>query len=485
MTPTETSAETEAADLPAAAVLVAILLVGLGVLARILASSSELWLDEIWTLYGTRELGTAGEVFTKFWSSNNHHLYSLFYYALGDQGSWFLYRLPSLIAGTLTIPLVWLVTRPAGRLGAAVAATLTATSYVMIHFASEARGYSLVVFFAVATLYTARRYLEGFRWSWAILFWLCPCLGFLSHLMYSLAFAGACIWLPVQLFMMQRQVRGALLRSLQVLGVPIAFFAWFYLSVVRHIAVGGGPLFTWPAILTKTLSYAGGGPASGPVATVVALLTAAIFVYVVIRMRKEGSGEWLFFGTVIFVAPALTLLAQQPDVMFVRYFVISMVLSYVAVGYWAASLCRRGQQQRMAIGIALLLFVIGNGVNVANLLRHGRGAYTEGMRFMVENTPGDVVTFTTDHAPRNGLVMDYYKRFIKTEKQFRHMPDYPATVPPPVWLILHRIGEFTDIRENAGDRYGNAYVLVRHVPYSDMSGWHWFLYRLKAPGERR
>ena len=104
--------------------LAAILLVGLGVLARILACFSELWVEEIWTLYATRELGSAGEVFTTFRSSNNHHLYSLFFYGVGDQDSWFLYRLPSLIAGTLTIPLVWLVTRPAGRLGAAVAAPM-------------------------------------------------------------------------------------------------------------------------------------------------------------------------------------------------------------------------------------------------------------------------------------------------------------------------------------------------------------------------
>ena len=370
--------------------------------------------------------------------------------------------------------------RPAGRIGAAVAATLTATSYLMIHFSSEARGYSLVIFFAVATLYTARRFLEGFRWTWAILFWLCSCLGFLSHLMYSLAFAAACTWLPVQMFLTQRRMRSALLRSLQVLGVPLAFFAGLYLVFLRHFFVGGGPAFTWPLILTKTLSYAGGGPASGPLASLVALLTAAVFVHVILRMRKMDSVEWLFFGTAVFVAPALTLLVQQPDVMFVRYFVISIVLSYVAVGYWAASLFRRGRKQRLAVGLAMLLFVIGNGVNVANLLRHGRGAYTEGVRFMAESTPGDVVTFITDHPVRNQMVVDYYRRFDPTQKAFRHVPDYSATDTPPTWLLVHRFDEPTGIRDSIQDLHGNTYALARHLPYSDLSGWHWLIYRLDA-----
>lgn len=453
-------------------------LVGLGVLVRILASSSELWFDELWTLYATRDLGSAAEVFTTYRSSNNHHLYSLFYYAIGDQASWFVYRLPSLVAGTLTIPLVWLIARPAGRLGAAVATVLTATSYVMIHFASEARGYSIVVLLAVATLYTARAYLEGYRWSWAVLFWLCPCLGFLSHIMYSLAFAGVCAWLPVQLLMRERNVKDALLRGLQVLAVPLAFFAWFYLQVIRRLDVGAGPPFTWPAILTKTLSYAGGGPASGPVAIVVALLTAAVVVYAVVRLRRQGTCEWLFFATTIFVAPILTLLATQPEVMFVRYFVISMALGYIAVGYWAAELWKQGRPR--VVCVALVLFVVGNGVNVASLLRYGRGAYREGVRFLAENTPGDTVVYASDSRDRNGIVIDYYKRFVTPMKRFGEVPGYPETNRRPPWLVLHHIGESTTFRQSFRDRHGNTYELAKHLPYSDMSGWHWLLYRLSG-----
>jgi len=472
---------TEATALQTKIFLAAVLLVAVGVLARVVALSTELWLDEIWSLYATRELVSVGEVFTKYQSSANHLLYSLLFYAVGDHESRFLYRLPSLVAGTLTIPLVWLVARPAGRIGAAVAATLTATSYLMIHFSSEARGYALVVFFSVATLYAARRFLEGFRWSWASVFWLCACLGFLSHVMYALTFAAACTWLPVQLFATRRDLKGALLRSLQVLGVPLGFFSALYLVFLRHFWVDGGPEFSWPGILIKTLSYAGGGPASGLLASLAALLTAAVFLQAIARMRETDSLEWLFFATAILVAPALTLLVQQPDVMFVRYFLISIVFCYVAVGYWAESLFRQGRSRRLALGFAMLLFVVGNGVNVAHLLRYGRGAYAEGVRFMAENTPGEVVTFFSDHPVRNGMVVDYYGRFVEPHKAFRSVTEYSATERPPTWLILHRFDRPTDIRTSVQDLYGNTYALARYFPYFDLSGWHWFIYRLGDP----
>ena len=63
--------------------------------------------------------------------------------------------------------------------------------------------------------------------------------------------------------------------------------------------------------------------------------------------------------------------------------------------------------------------------------------------------------------------------------------NYSATDRSPAWLLLHRIGEPTDIRENLRDRHGNTYVLAKRLPYSDMSGWHLFLYRLGQPGRSR
>ena len=55
-------------------------------------------------------------------------------------------RLPSLIAGVATIPLVYLVgKRTVGRGPAAVAAVVTALAPFMIYYSAEARGYALMM----------------------------------------------------------------------------------------------------------------------------------------------------------------------------------------------------------------------------------------------------------------------------------------------------------------------------------------------------
>src|SRR5207302_2677690 len=65
-----------------------------------------------------------------------------------------LLRLPALIAGTATIPLVYLLgLRTVGRRAALLAAPLTALSPLMIYYSAEARAYGLMMFFLLgATL---------------------------------------------------------------------------------------------------------------------------------------------------------------------------------------------------------------------------------------------------------------------------------------------------------------------------------------------
>ena len=46
----------------------------------------------------------------------------------------------------------------------------------------------------------------------------------------------------------------------------------------------------------------------------------------------------------------------------------------------------------------------------------------------------------------------------------------------PEWLLLHRIGPIGRYAE-AVARGEQRYRLVRVAPYSDLSGWHWLVYR--------
>src|SRR5882672_9601571 len=82
-----------------------------GAALRALAIGQDLWLDEIWSLQVAATLGSSLDAF-RLSFDNNHILITLLMYALG--GSWgaIVYRLPSLLAGLLSIAIAW-------RIGAA------------------------------------------------------------------------------------------------------------------------------------------------------------------------------------------------------------------------------------------------------------------------------------------------------------------------------------------------------------------------------
>jgi hypothetical protein len=242
---------------------VLILIIAFSAAIRLPAILSDFWLDEVWSLSATLKLSSAVEVFTKFNFDNNHHLNSLFLYFLGDQRYWELYRIPSLVSGVAIVLLAWWIARPEGFLEAILASTLTGSSYLLIYYSTEARGFSLAVMFSFAGFYYLRRFADQRTWPWAIAFWGCTVLGILSHLTYLFFFLAALIWFPLQ--QSRRQANGVALVGplVRAFCVPGAFLLLFYLTVLRRMVVGGGPHYGVLHILVQTLSYAGGGPPEG------------------------------------------------------------------------------------------------------------------------------------------------------------------------------------------------------------------------------
>jgi len=462
-------------------VLLIAILVIVGGAMRWIACYSDFWLDEIWSYFRCKELSSSLGVFTEFRSSNNHHLYSLMMLALGDRHHWIGYRIPSMIVGTLTIVLVYAAARRRGELAASLSAVMTATSYLMIHFSSEARGYALVVFFAVASYICVQRYSQRHEWSSALLFGLCTCFGFLSHTQYVFVWLALLAWQLARVMKPSADHTWTIVHFLKCFGFPVIAFVCFYFLVVVKMEIGGGPPYTLSDILVRTLSYAGGGPASGTWAIVVAIIMSILILASLIHTAKTRSSEWIFFLVVIVVAPAVVLLVNRPEVLFVRYFLISIVFAYIAIGSLLAHLARRLKNGRIAVSIVLMLFIIGNSLNIRRLFHDGRGGYREAVLHMERETPGDVITVSSDHQFRNGMILEYYARFLTTGKKLSYLDGSTTESPAAEWILLHRIGEAGDFKDAIHDQAGRTYRAEKRFPYSDMSGWHWFLYRAMKP----
>jgi hypothetical protein len=464
-----------------------------GTVVRVLAARNDLWFDEVWTLELLRErVHSFGDVFTSVKHSNNHHLCSLWMWLVGQNASAQVYRLPSVLASIGTIVLAGLIGLRQSRLEGCIAVIFTSWSYLLIHFGTEARGYSLAIFFALLAWYALQQFEEtvaggrlsavalakaddsGRSWIWTVVFWSAVVLGFLAHLEFAVCFAGLVAWALWRFVRYRSTWRQAVLDLFALFTVPIVLLLAFYFVAIRGMEVGGGPDYQVIPLLIETASYMFGGPASGAAAGIAALLAVASIYVVLVYLMFQRDDRWIFYAVVI-VVPLGLIAILLPVPLSVRYFMVSVAASLVLLSSGYAALLRRGIAGR-GIGFTLVaLFVAGNAVNTSNLLRFGRGQYVAALRFIEAHSVEPDVVITSDHDFRNGMLVNYYKRYLARPDSIRYANGATLNEGGADWLILHR---FDLIKRPARvtDEYGNSYQLVRIYRYSDLSGWNWLLY---------
>src|SRR5690349_5873833 len=121
----------------------------------------DFWMDEIWSYDLARTVQRPSDVLLepRFQIDNNHPLNTLLIWAMGEQRHWWIYRVPSLLAGLGAVVVATMIAARRGRAAAILAAVLVGCSYPLVFFSSEARGYAVVVLFALMAVDAAERYL--------------------------------------------------------------------------------------------------------------------------------------------------------------------------------------------------------------------------------------------------------------------------------------------------------------------------------------
>ena len=204
-------------------VLVVIALTTVGFALRLVVAQESIFGDELstWWIISTNGLG--GVVSTVH--SDAEITPPLFFIA-----AWLttqidltpeLARAPSLAAGAVTIPLVYVLgLRTVGRPAAVVAAALTALSPFLIYYSAEARGYALMV--AVVTLSTLAMLLaaDTRRARWWVVYAVASCAAVYSHYTSVFVLAAQFVWL---LWAHPRARKPALLANV---GAAVGFAPW-------------------------------------------------------------------------------------------------------------------------------------------------------------------------------------------------------------------------------------------------------------------
>lgn len=455
-----------------------------GAVVRLAGCFSEPWLDEIWVLLEARRLPSAAGIFAGG-TTSFHHLNALLLRALGDHDHWLVYRLHSLLAGVGAVVLAGRIGCRRGRLEGGVATLLVAASYPLVHYSSEARGYSLAVFFALAALLALLRAVEDGERRAVPVYWASCILGFLSQLTFLYFFLAALAWTPAGL---RRRGAARVPGTLRLHAAPAGFFAVFWAVSLRAQSEPFGPAGPLAPVIAKTLAYAVGAPAwalgndgAGAAGTIAAagvvaavLLLGATFLHL-LRTRRDLL---LLHGTVLLAAPAAVLAAARFPATYPRYFLVPLAFFLLSLAFVLADGLRSRRHPVRAATIALLAAMLaGNAWNIARFLGDGRGRYREAVLYLAERTAGPVITVGSDHDFRNGLVLRYFAQRMPSAKPLVYYRRGELPPDGPEWLLTHGFREIPSPPPFLRDERGRPYRLERSFPFASLSGFHWFVYR--------
>lgn len=444
---------------------------------RALGCATDLWLDEAWSWLSVEALDSPLAVFTGIHHSNNHYLVSLWMYALRDAPDW-AFRVPSFLAGAASVPLAALLAGRRDPLAAVVAALLVGACHLLVYFSSEARGYALVTFFALAGWAALEQELATRRAAPAFVFAGCLILGFLSQLIALFFWAGAFAWSTPRILRASGGAGAAALRLARLHGAPLLALAALYLVDLRGLVVGLGPPFDPARLLASLAAFGFGlpvGTGSGPLLFGAAL--AAALALALLWLRSRGDDRWILHLTVIVLAPAAVLGALRPEVIEARYFVIGTAFALILWSEPLAAGLRAGGVRRAAAAAALLGFVLGNAAHTVRFLAEGRGHYAEALRFMAAETPGRRIEVGGNHDFRVPTMLRYYARELPPDKQLVYLGGRQRPPRGPEWLVRQDSDPVGTAAPTFRDPAGNAYSLAAEYGYAGIAGYHWAVYR--------
>jgi hypothetical protein len=373
----------------------------------------------------------------------------------------YLLRLPAVLAGTACVAL-------AGMLGGASRPTrfallvLTATSYLLVHYSSEARGYALAALASVACLVLLwhPRWQKGFLT--AVLFNAACLFGLISHFSF-LHFYAACLAWWLWRAMRRRPWAAVARESLAFHALPAAAAVGIGLLALS-MQVAGGTSRPVEEVLRAGASLTLGLPEHGSLAWLGAGAFAAAIVLVLSRLAARGDDRWILYALGIGLPSAILLIARRGEFAAVRYLLPSVLLSLLLLGEGLGQLHGRGKRGRLAYAVLLLLFVASNARLLAPLLRYGRGEYSRTLAAIADReSKATIEVGLGDESMR--LALEHYA--AEQERPFRFVGPEGGTT----WIID---------RERADGRAlpsrNPSYEIVERFRGAPRRGGRWILY---------
>jgi len=441
---------------------------------------NDLWMDEIWSVELVRELHSPLGVFTQTHHDNNHYLNSLFIYFLGQRGNWPGYRILSEIAGIGAIILAWFIGRRHDKWTAFFSMLLVSSSYVLILYSSEARGYAPLIFFSFSCFLVLHSFFENPRWQLAFLFSVVAILGFTSHLTFLTFLSASLIWFWTRLLTLKFSIQRIAGWTAACYGAPFLYLVALYFIDLRFLQVGGGTPISVLDGYRATLAWTLGGPNLVWLQRFTQAISVAGALAGLAILLETRDDEWIFFLGAIVIMPLSMPLLEHGTLHYVRYFIISLSFLLLLLGRVLGWLFQSGRVGKLTCGLLGLLFITLNGWDVESLLKYGRGHIAEAVRFMAQNAQeGPIVTYGGEQDFRIHFVLAFYWREMLPDQRMVYYDHEQWPLSGPQWVIFHResFQECVPPGKQFTDKFDNRFELKRIFPTAPLSGVHWFVYQ--------
>jgi 4-amino-4-deoxy-L-arabinose transferase-like glycosyltransferase len=357
-------------------------------------------------------------------------------------------RIPSLLAGIASVPLVYLLgRRTVGRAAATVAAAWFAISPFQIYYATGSRSYALVTAFVVVATLALLLALEQRRRQWWVLYVLAAVAAVYTHYISALVLVPQAAW---ALWTHRETAREQLLANAAVV---VAFLPWLpsFIVQARHSDAEAAFIATIAPVEPATIARVTTRPLFGhpdlpmeelpgylPEALILTALGAAL---VVTGYRWVAAGRapsppragGLLALLAIFPLVALILYSLRPDTSFLlpRNLIVAVPYALLLIG-WLLTRPRP---------------IVATGLSVVALA--GLGAGTVKIQDPDYQPPDgrDVAGFIDAHAPPNAAYVDsqivpFEEPNARNIRVYLERPHriYPGSALPDVWRAQARAG---------------------------------------------
>lgn len=455
---------------------------------RIWSAQGDMWFDEIWSLnsvsFGT-ELVASDRSSVVFFHPTTHLLNSLYLAVvnmiLGDHAPEIVYRFLSIVSGIGTVWIAALIGRRQGASGALIAGFMVAISYPLVHYSGEARGFSTMMFAALASTYALDQYLSDPIKSNIRNFVIFTVLGLISHPAFIVMLVGLGLWASAHIFLSQRSTVETFRRLVPLFGVQCLTLAAYGVLVAGNVTESTYCCFE-PAMeslrIITLLAFGINGLYGAPDLPFWGLY---LFITVgIVWLARQRQLPAILLCAVVILFPLIVVIAENQASSIHRDFLLSALMALMVFAGILSHLWELGKLRRVFAGMILVFFALSNGALYLQSTAGGRGQYSAVIRDIVsgENQLQRVTGYPSANIEP---VFEYYVNDQKLSNGVIWIPEENQGSVPADWVIHGNLGrKYPDETiERSSTGTSRTYSLHGIYPPWGLSGDTWALYWLE------